>query len=182
MKRIPFSARMVREILAGRKTVTRRVAGHFPAGTVFGPIDWTARLPDGSVQWAKPPIQVGDRLGVCERLVRTPAGERELPDVVRYAADDAETSVPWRWKVRSLPPRYCPNDLVRIELVVRKVGFELLGTMVDEDAVEEGVENVEEFRALWNELHGPGSFELDPLVFVYRFERVAGQIVPGLAR
>lgn len=164
---ILFSGPMVRAILEGRKTVTRRVVKEeLPAKT-----DATKRSPYGfyrdrdtglfkvlgSVQFVrqtnervanrglKAPYEVGDRLWVRETWqphpeagVRFPEGS--IPaDAVVYAADltKEEYNDSKPWK----PSIYMPRAASRITLEVVGVRAERLKEITNEDALKEGIES-----------------------------------------
>lgn len=197
---IPFSAPMVRAILAGAKTQTRRVVT--PA-----PVFWQAPFPDGSWQWdggsqllragfgaayvhtdaasmaniaarfcryGKP----GDRLWVRETWA--PCPDRGAPHTV-YRADnglryEGET---WKWR----PSIFMPRWASRTTLEITGVRVEHLQAISEADAMAEGVEpllvppdgggapHVEGYRALWESIHGVGSWDANPWVWVVEFRR-----------
>lgn len=162
---ILFSAPLVRAILDGRKTVTRRPVKSLHVGdlNVFA-YDATRGLWEGGVygdggavahgEWVRCPYgQAGDRLWVretwtaytkqgetdeCDEIECAPA---EMPE--RYGTTIAdvvyaadETSCPKRWR----PGIHMPRWASRITLAVTSVGVERLQDITEEDARAEGVE------------------------------------------
>lgn len=184
---ILFKGRLVRAILEGRKTVTRRVVkvdderrfigadGHGRTwlmnamdpdadGNVFGD-EWSyARCPYGSP---------GDRLWCKETLRRASWGEAD--DAITYAADgeyawDVTRPAQWVWKRPVLPSIHCPRGLSRLLLEVVSVRVERLHDITEEDAEREGVDpmflikldpdNLDSFARLGSFINGrsdPGS-------------------------
>jgi hypothetical protein len=159
---ILFSAPMVRAILEGRKTQTRRVVKPQPpddcgspqVGTYHptivvrqeeqpGPQAFGAFSSDG--EWVRPCHfgAPGDRLWVREsiRLDRTEQqrdwhGERAWAS---YVADGAPTKLDsWGWKLSTLPGMFLPRGLSRITLEVTGVRVERLQDISEEDAKAEG--------------------------------------------
>ena len=166
--RIPFSAPMVRAILADRKGMTRRglrISG-FKDFTHFGPsdtpgYDWTFR--DIELRWhdltdaellARLPYQVGDQLLVTEAwrapatLDHLSAGEvgKYLTDTLghlalqrlRFEADGPQQTVVERIG-KLRAGMFLPRELSRITLQVTAVRVERLQDITEADAIAEGI-------------------------------------------
>lgn len=188
---ILFSGRLVRAILAGRKSQTRRVLGNrdwVPASGGFTPAPTSRQYGEA-----------GDRLYVREAW-RTVESLDELRPVqlaetvpIRYEADGAE-----RGKFREPVGRYrhgrfMPRWASRITLEVTDVRVQRLQDITAEDALAEGVElgvpldviaNGERSKAvyfdarvafahLWCGVNGPDAWKANPWVWVIEFKRVA---------
>lgn len=192
---IIFSAPMVKAILAGAKTQTRRVVKPLHMATVGAeqfPI--LAMCPCGSP---------GDRLWVRETC-RAEAIDDEGLCGVRYVADGQfmpiantrEASDRWvqlYWyrgmEGATVPPIHMPRWASRILLEITAVRVERLHDISEADAVAEGCKPirpelvldgliarigrsaVEEFRLVWEATHGGGSWEKNPWVWVIEFKR-----------
>jgi hypothetical protein len=130
-----FSAPMVRAILAGRKTQTRRVVKPQPVKTRGG---WEWR--DGDVVWRWPggvhtcPYgRPGDRLWVKE--VWTLPDPTDPRTVCYRASDDpVTTGVPWR------SPLFMPRAASRITLEVTAVRVERVQDISTCDVRAEGID------------------------------------------
>jgi hypothetical protein len=147
---ILFSAPMVRALLAGTKTQTRRIVK--PQPEVCG-ADWLAKRRDGPAQflyyWPRgdgyavndrfvaescPYGQPGDRLWVRESIHRGDA-------CARYSADGSVVNLAdWRWKRDNLPSIHCPRELSRITLEITGVRVERLQGISEADAKAEGAQ------------------------------------------
>ena len=205
---ILFSGPMVRAILDGRKTQTRRViknSDHYACLTGDCPhqthsecnADMEAECP-----FAKP----GDRLWVRETWglydeSGTPFDysngiPKSLPDGfhVSYPADDAADIVRnvFSWKPSIHMPRYAS----RILLEIVSVRVERLNEISVQDAIEEGVTYKDStgkpyypprktedaghvvpyyaFKALWESINGPRSWDANPWVWVVEFKVLEG--------
>jgi hypothetical protein len=161
---ILFSGPLVRAILAGRKTQTRRVLVPRNAGAMlaFEPLLYDQLSPAALVEGAKrrllscysPYGQAGDRLWVresfdidrdfddmspSEALAHCKAHDH-LPGV-RYAADgiSAESWATHPWG-KPRPSIHMPRWASRIDLEVTEVRIERLQAITEEDARAEGVE------------------------------------------
>jgi hypothetical protein len=191
---ILFSAPMVRALLDGSKTQTRRVAKgvqatHARTGEPLQRLDSAGpRVP---CQYGQP----GDRLWVrengWERPERTPKMMREGADTwARYYYDadvlawqDVEDFKAWGFKRR--PSIHMPRWASRIELEVTNVRVERLRDISEADAFAEGIErklradrtlaaydDVCRFAALWEAINGTGSWAANPWVWVVEFRRI----------
>ncbi len=227
-KPIIFSGPMVRAILAGRKTMTRRVLKSVgDADRVFQMNDGSWHVCDsrgGNMSPVTIPYAVGDRLWVreacrAEELSRpqferkATAQERRImkrthvfessefdgADGVRYLADDFWAKIEntpaageaWHdlYHYRGLagkkgiganvPPIHMPRWASRITLAVIAVKVERVQDISGADAVAEGMPShgpnrpQDDFRNLWNTLHGPGAWDRNDWVTAISFERVA---------
>ncbi len=158
---ILFSAPMVRAILEGRKTQTRRVIKPEPkmGRDGFGPYmeigkvsgEWPADsewIAHKACSFGKP----GDVLWVRESIKRRPmsnflTGEPTNTIVAAYAADDEDVVeeagfnlLPW-WKSKgALPAIHMPRNVCRIILNVTDVRIQRLQNISEEDAWAEGCE------------------------------------------
>jgi hypothetical protein len=187
---IIFSAPMVRAILGGRKTQTRRVLSPQPhAGARWNQIvmdeygGWT----DGHGNPLRRTYgQPGDRLWVRETW-RT-YGDRSLSECVgardiQFAASSDEAALAiFKWR----SPIHMPRWAARITLQIVAVRIERLQAISEADAIAEGCPPVslhsldcastppsEHFRNLWREIHGPGTWDANPWVWVIEFKRVS---------
>lgn len=186
---ILFSAPMVRAILEGRKTQTRRIVKPQPSpssDTAFIGLDgiWRFSHPTlrGPVSHEADDVrcpygQPGDRLWVREAWAFHP----DFPESTRraiYRADaGVENDVP-RWR----PSIHMPRWASRILLEITAVRVERLQDISETDAQAEGVANSlhlrggrlarENFAHLWWTINGDGSWEANPWVWVVEFKRV----------
>jgi hypothetical protein len=146
---------MVRALLAGTKTQTRRIVKPQPLVGDGG--CWFPEPPRNPTHRARHyaneahmvrglPIDFcpygapGDRLWVRESIKRVPASS-PMYDVAVYVADGAETPLDsWGWRRGVLPAIHCPRGLSRITLEVTGVRVERLQDISEADAMAEGVE------------------------------------------
>lgn len=167
---ILFSAPMVRAILEGRKTMTRRVIK--PQRS-----EWA--LVEGCQEkiLSCPYGQVGDRLWVKETF-RTDA---YIDERVEYRATptveaQVESYDPMpKWK----PSIFMPRKHSRITLEITGIRVERLKDITEEDAIREGINNMGSvmrhvgfFQDLWESINGPDSWEANPWVWVVEFKRI----------
>jgi len=162
---ILFSAPMVRAMLDGSKTQTRRVIKPQPRsnGKIFNARAGEIRceqdnLPpsallwdvgkhrvtvcdlDGTLQLCCPYGVPGDTLWVKESIQRDEA----LGQASSFAADCTPTkATEWAWKRKALPGMFMPKVLSRITLEVTGVRVERVQDISEADAVAEGVHAVE---------------------------------------
>lgn len=157
---ILFSGEMVRAILEGRKTQTRRVVKVQPKGDywrahmVGASVQWTADL-DPPSTWPANPIwcpygDVGDRLWVREAMFSDALG------FAMYAADGVGVKSPtydgrydpilsradWPWRGtrrKTSPAIFMPRDYSRITLELTAVRVERLQDIRTRDIIAEGV-------------------------------------------
>lgn len=181
---ILFSGPMVRAILAGRKTQTRRVAKVKP-GILIQEIEEWQPLPDGLFrravftrdQIAEPRFASGDNLWVREAwgwYGSKPSVEEHRNGVpVFYRADDGSEKcygVDWR------PSIHMPRWASRLTLTVTDVRVQRLQDIDQHDAEAEGVDcsgpvAVNCFHVLWNSLNEDRGYgwEANPWVVAVTF-------------
>jgi hypothetical protein len=185
---------MVRGILDGTKTQTRRVVKPQPTGFIGGP---GVTMPDGTpapltpMDETVPPFgkeilcpygQPGDRLWVREAWKAHTTFDhlppRDIPQShVWYMADDG-----YKAESRFRQGMFMPRWASRITLEVTGVRVERLGEISVGDAIAEGIprggpENPDgiekrEYRALWERINGEGSWDANPWVWVIEFKRL----------
>jgi hypothetical protein len=194
---ILFSGPMVRAILDGTKTQTRRTAKEFDGLDVDAIL---RRYPNQSgCKYGGP----GDRLWVKE----TYAIDADRGRIFYRADADDDGAIHYlmdgaggfgggvghakitRWK----PSIFCTRAASRITLEITAVRVERLNDISEADAIWEGItrkqmndghtvfaagENVwcidarESYRVLWNSINGDGSWALNPWVWVIEFKRL----------
>ena len=205
-RQILFSAPMVRALLAGTKTQTRRMVKpckDLSVGCELAACELAGEVNAGDYSNAK--YRPGDRLWVRETCIA-----EELPDGldgVRYLADEAfipiqsTSEAADRWldlrfygkrqspvaPVKTVPAIHMPRWASRITLEVTGVRVERSQDISEADAMAEGVhysllEKIQAgqdrwarhaYKKLWESIHGPGSWDLNPWVWVVEFKGVA---------
>ena len=197
---ILFSAPMVRAILDGTKTQTRRVVKrpkHVPLDYVLNPrllVDafktWWGEPNGLSVGFSQccPFGKPGDRLWVRETHVAFDERTPENTGEVFYRADDEYERLNFRWT----PSIFMPRRHSRITLEVAGVRVERLQDISEADAQAEGVARDTEpcdhprhscaevgclgpthrasFGLLWMEINGANSWRENPWVWVVEFK------------
>ncbi len=174
---ILFSGEMVRAILEGRKTQTRRLAKVNADGY---PCDSLCPYCPGDRLWVRETWSCG------KVFDRTPPGqiptvERDIP--VWYAAEDGEESINrGRWRHSIHMPRWAS----RITLEVTGVRVERLQDISEADACAEGIMRAsgvcgqtvrpgprDHFADLWDRINNDrASWASNPWVWVVEFRRV----------
>jgi hypothetical protein len=185
---IPFSRKMVHEVLANRKTVTRRVVVPQPPDGFYvmrydardDGYRWERR-DDGLVSYwpgddvRRCPYGVeGDLLYVREAWGVPDDWTMEDRDVrfVIYKAD-VEPTLFRRGLQRWRPSIHMPKWATRIWLRVTASRCERLASITSEECKREGLVNLARFREGWDELNGDRGygFDVDPWVWRIGFER-----------
>jgi hypothetical protein len=196
---ILFSAPMIRALLAGTKTQTRRIVK--PVGNDdgfvlqdYGDGWWPYRSDDGEspfkeedeIPHACPYGAPGDRLWVRETW--KPSHEAEGRAFYRASWGNYENGDRWR------PSIHMPRAASRITLEIVVVRVERLQDISEADAIAEGVIEhqtldgrracnidggpmmacgpIPAYRALWEQINGAGSWDENPWVWVVEFRRV----------
>lgn len=194
-----FNGEMVRAILDGRKTQTRRALNWKRQ-----PYTEMAERDDGSLwPWAEdgerggdiwfpcPFGEVGDRLWVREayqgplfnfdqmETYLEDTSKFERPEFCEYRADggrtpeyyDADDNLRHGWK----PSIHMPRWASRITLEITGVRVERLQDISEADAIAEGGTkyfNIDWFGPLWASIYGVDSWNANPWVWVIEFRRV----------
>ena len=184
MKPILFNTDMVRALLGGRKTVTRRVIDR----DIVNRFDMES---DGTVISYEDPgtgdhyeptavcrYQPGDVLYVRETWAEMPYG-------IVYRADD-ERPEGWDCDDRWKPSIHMPGELARLFLRVKSVRIQRLNDMTEEDAMAEGFPDapagedspLERFAQLWDKTIKRGERAAfgwygNPYVWVIEFEKIS---------
>lgn len=202
MKPILFNTDMIRAILDGRKTVTRRVV-KMPAAVTSKTVDRVC-VKDGAAHFSwswseafsgfdvKMPYRPGDILYVRETwqhgfggtyLYRASAGH----DLFMTADGKLVSDIPWR------PSIHMPREAARIFLRVTDVRVERLQEIDGQGVLAEGVDNGRSnpamgkrwenmqrmaFSVLWDSTIKPSDHALygwaaNPWVWVIEFERIS---------
>lgn len=172
-KPILFSGEMVKAILEGRKTQTRRIIKprYLPVVEeclrvngkwVFDTFDYDLGAISG---------RPGDRLWVKETFLNNALDG--YPPIYFYRADGNEKPADRHWK----PSIFMPRKASRITLEITGVRVERLKDMKAGDAEAEGCDsstdcrdNLADFKALWESINGEGSWDANPWVWVIEFK------------
>lgn len=197
IKPILFNTEMVRAILDGRKTCTRRLVKFLPGENS----QWTGYIKDGLMLYngrnepciRKVPYQLGDILYVRETWCGLPvneAGHMRGHTIYYYKADGELRPKGWRgtWH----PSIHMPKEAARIWLKVTDVRVERLQEISEDGAKAEGANfkngknvgfeekmnrtAIERFAEIWNSTIKKSDFDrygwnANPWVWVIEFER-----------
>lgn len=197
-----FNAEMVRTILDGQKTQTRRVmkpqpdpcpaprGGHWWPSNVFKTmLHVEEEMQNGKGGWgglvgdACPFGDVGDRIWVRETWVEAGASAQDLKLYRANYPAHVPThyeNVPPAEDVRWTPSIHMPRWASRILLEITDVRVEQLNDISEEDARSEGISGSsardvkEAYAALWRSIYGSDSWRANPWVWVIEFKRIEG--------
>jgi len=199
---ILFSGEMVKAILEGRKTQTRRIVKPQPDenGITFmknSPVlDWDQIYKE---EWKPfqydtwegesksvfcPYGKAGDQLWVRETFGKDFFGK------IYYKADDL--FVPVGAKAKWKPSIFMPRNASRIQLEIVNIRVERLDNISEEDAKAEGIEGIDgkyldysntkskqyclsafsSYEELWIKINGKESWEKNPWVWKIEFKRI----------
>ena len=183
-KPILFNTEMVRAILDGRKTQTRRVI-RFPEGT-------TGHLPPSGakdyIYWPggikRAPYKPGDTLWVREtwKQYTTGTAGAGLIDGYLYKADEPLNTSGMMVEGRWHPSIHMPKEAARIWLKVNDIRCERIQDITNKDAKAEGMNCATDnsgqmhrfkFQKLWDSISDEKSnWDANPWVWVISFERI----------
>lgn len=179
-----FNGEMVRAILDGRKTQTRRIIKQQPvmyepgqSVHVSDMINDALRCPFG---------QVWDRIWVRETWARYNI-DQDIHDMAYRATPPADWPEEGRWR----PSIHMPRWASRLTLEITGVRVERLNSISQEDAQAEGMELTgwrptcsepdsggevwtpyDNFAQLWESIYGEESWKANPWVWVIEFKVV----------
>lgn len=190
---ILFSGAMVRAILDGRKTQTRRVVKAPQWVAAEGrDLDWSSARPEiiddqpllfvsqvrkpAPIALACPYGQPGDQLWVRETFAVW--GQFRNGPGYCYRADGDQSGVSWRSSI------HMPRAASRITLEVTGVRCERVQDISEADAIDEGMQspgipaattNRAAFAQLWDSINAPRGYSWadNPWVWVLEFKRIA---------
>lgn len=176
---ILFNAKMVRAILEGRKTVTRRVVRRKELDAVLSSPARIANrdIPDCQFieRLCTAPCEPGDILWVRETWTAVPGGSYVYK---------ASVECPDAWMGTWRPSIHMPKEAARIFLRVTGVRPERLREMVLADVLMEGVQEADTYEDTWDLWHQTWDSTIkpadrpvygwaaNPWVWVISFERV----------
>lgn len=185
-----YSTEMVEAILAGRKTQTRRLVNERDTGFLEYAFKNKKNIGDWILRNAK--FNIGDIIWVRETFW---FNEREQK--LHYKADYESSMMLFSgWK----PSIHMPKQAARIFLKVLSVKIERLQDISEKNALSEGVEKFnhgyggspqgvwfkdylygsgfdqetakKSFMSLWKSINGKDSWNANPFVWVYEFEKI----------
>lgn len=192
---ILFSGSMVRAILDGSKTQTRRIAKDIgdeccterPNGDLVDTVDLCPYGKAGDTLWVRETWATTEQSGVHSA---------DAECVYRATDPDWQTLEGWKWK----PSIFMRREHSRITLEITNVRVERLQDISSSDAVAEGVASESgllgsdlfglhnwadhlripygdsyaraRYAMLWQSINGPGSWDKNPFVWVVEFRRV----------
>lgn len=197
---IPFKPEMVRAVLDGTKTQTRRVVKPLVADRINNCPGFLEDLREVSGPYGKP----GDRLWVREAWRGYETDDALPPREIRrhtpvYFEATKSFFLGYQFKTGKLRPgMFMPRWASRITLEVTGVRVERLQEIGENDAMAEGVERVVvgdgwrrycdtalelagvtpcetarcSYESLWESINGPGSWAANPWVWVVEFKRL----------
>ena len=191
---ILFSTQMVKAILEGRKSMTRRTRGlekinenpdkyHFE-GHFSKPFD----IPKDWKLIKFPYGEIGDRLWVRETWMRAPNVDF-IPNGAFYYKASVSNQFLKKWPKGWKPSIHMPKEACRIWLEITNIRVERLQNITRSDIRAEGLKCPPEllsddvypnyrnwypkaFKELWESINGKGSWDKNPWVWVIEFKRI----------
>ncbi|MCW2455575.1 UNVERIFIED_ORG: hypothetical protein M2414_003329 [Rahnella aquatilis] len=193
---ILFNAEMVKAILSGRKTQTRRVMKTQPSSGVRKSVFVKSGAEDGHGRELVCPLgQPGDQLWVREAIFPAPLEMQSAPpretlwNIAYRDGQQLEKLAPAAYNPtiynyeRWTPSIHMPRWASRIDLLITGVRAERLNSLTNSDAKAEGYPAEREidggstdpwlwFRDLWDGIYPDNTFKVNPWVWVIEFEHL----------
>ena len=169
-----FNTEMVKAILEGRKTQTRRPVKPQPSGE-FCRYDLYIK---GQALWSSGDVRhspfgiPGDRIYVRETWCKMKTASRPEDNRIHYLASAGKNNFLWR------PSIHMPREAARLFLEITDVRVERVRDISEEDAIAEGMKSLgftegnphkALYAQLYESIYGPDSWEKD-WVWVYKFK------------
>jgi hypothetical protein len=185
-----FSAPMVRALLSGRKTQTRRILRnpeYYGCPTGDCPHDKQAECNAAMRENALPDVRlaVGDRIWVREAWRTSKVADELKPSQlcggdytpVWYECDRDNCDAHGRCR----GARQMPKWASRLTLIVTNVRLEQLQDICEADAIAEGwpaglVFPIDWYRELWDSINGAGAWSSNPWVTAFSFDVIRANI------
>jgi hypothetical protein len=194
---ILFNGDMVRAILEGRKTQTRRPIKPQPEMIPDVDADYTGRCVQVGWDYDLPPVskcpfgQPGDRLWVRETWLKADDIKYYYKANATVASEGVREAYGYKWR----PSIHMPREASRITLEIDEIRAERVNDITEDDAMAEGIafDEIEKrykpfsllstqnartgFKVIWDFIYsaqGLGS-ETNPWVWVVKFHRVEVQ-------
>lgn len=177
-KPILFSGEMVRAIIAGQKTQTRRIIKNqdfFGCFTGDCPHEKQIECDAAIKEWAEcncPYGGTGNKIWVKETYAAPWGIDYKFPNGesgILYRADNPKKFPDdGTWK----PSIFCTRKASRITLEIVSVRVEKLDDISDCDVLSEGVESREQYIKLWNKINGNNAWLKNPWIWVLGFRQV----------
>lgn len=202
MKQRPilFNGDMVRAILDGTKTQTRRMCKPQPDEVINGIAAFCPNDSKSLIEVINCPYgQPGDQLWVRETWAEVGTMDPGLfvyranyPDCVSHEYKNIPQIDAIKWK----PSIHMSRKASRIQLEITSVRIERLNEISDAESIAEGIEQLGAgwqryhrdpdapvgqpftlnpklaYRGLWESINGPGSWDANPWVWVIEFKKV----------
>lgn len=185
---IIFSAPMIRALLDGRKTMTRRLAWRYKVDVESGDLRWPSpwqRVKPGDRLWVKEAWQYARKQYCACPQPSEPSpcddwhegiGCRSDREGIVLRADGDQAPI-WH------PSIHMPRWASRLTLIVTATKIERLHSMSTADERAEGFDIATmDFCKLWDALHGPGAYDANPEVVALTFRVVRANIDSAEAR
>ncbi|HHQ4661793.1 TPA: hypothetical protein ACSPZY_002222 [Aeromonas veronii] len=196
-----FNGEMVRAILAGRKTQTRRIMKPQPEAMPDKPGEywWPAKRFESMLQlsYFNDPVTkelaadacpfggIGDRLWVKETFAPGLCTKSAIAYRATHKPSDLDEG--WDEQIKWTPSIYMSRSFSRIKLEITDVRVERLNDINEQDALAEGMDDGTSpaaiaagwfekprraFRRLWERIYGQESWDSNPWVWVAEFKQV----------
>ena len=191
MKQSPilFKAEMVRAILDGSKTQTRRIVKERNYPIAFsGFTDEFVMSPKNHLYQSLygtmgDQLWVRETFGIADNWIHE--SEIDPPRTIAYKADLSAINFDpfykvntsnWGWvNMKWKPSIFMPRWASRIQLEITDIRIERLNDISEADATKEFICSgyipaVDEYKELWESINGIGSWALNPFVWVIEFK------------
>lgn len=175
---------LTQAVLAGRKTMTRRAVRGLPEHFVVGGRSistgkWGVQLEDGTRQWLRPPYEVGDVVAI-QQAYRDAIGE--------FFFEGSSVEKKFKHTAGWTNKMFVKAELMPHHIRITDVRVEQLQDISNEDCMREGIIKDDEpysryffsldswyntpraaFADLIDKVSGRGTWDSNPLVWVYSF-------------